>query len=60
MPVSRVQHADPAGKVDVTTAFDIPDLRVLGAVGEQWGHLTDAPSHSGDTAGIEFGIGGHS
>ena len=45
--MAGVEHRDAAGEVDVTLAFDVPELGVLGPVGENSGHMADAAGDRG-------------
>ena len=42
MAVAGVEHGDAAGEIDVALALDVPELGVLGALGEDPGRMADA------------------
>jgi hypothetical protein len=59
MAVAGVEHRDAGGEVDVFAAFDVPQRRVLGALGIEAAHHAHAARRGREAAGLEFGVGGH-
>ena len=58
MHVPRVEHGDAAREVDVAAAFDIPKLRVGGALGVHGKRVGHSARHGGLAAFMKIGIRG--
>ena len=52
--VAGVHHRDTAGEVDEAPPFDIPQLRVVGALGEEARHHAHTARRGGGLAGHEL------
>ena len=57
MPVTRREHTDAAGEIDIALTFHIPDFCVVGARSKQGRRGRHAPSHRGIAAGVQDLIG---
>ena len=56
--VAGVHHRDAAGEVDVAPTFDVPQLGVLGVVGEEGAHHTDPARRRRGLASHQLFVGG--
>ena len=54
MAVAGVEHRDAGAEVDVATAFDVPQLGVLRALGVDRKADADAARRGGDAAGVDL------
>ena len=57
MAMARIEYRNATSKVDETTAFDIPELRILGVVNKEIPHHGNATRCCGQAAGVPIGIG---
>ncbi len=55
--VARVEHGNAAGKIDITLAFDVPDLGIVGTGGKDLVGVADAAGHRGVAPRHQRGIG---
>ncbi len=56
MPMARITHRNTRCKIDKTPAFNVPQLRILGACGVEVAHHANAPWRGGILAALQIGV----